>query len=205
MVPLPPLAPSTISPWALGRSSLMSALARISSEITEPGPRGASSSASASSASAEGAFQVVLFPAAVRRVEVLLGAVEELVERIVVVCHLDSPLNVQEPDVAGVLLDELLAGLHLVAHELAHHTLGLGRIVDVHLQKRCASRAPSWSPTAGRGPSRQGPCSAGRRTCPDCRTRRAPIRARSRRRCSARSWGCASSSSSSRRWGGCAM
>ena len=39
----------------------------------------------------EGAFQVVLFPAAVRRVEVLLGAVEELVERIVVVCHLDSP------------------------------------------------------------------------------------------------------------------
>ena len=39
----------------------------------------------------EGAFQVILFPVAIRRVEVLLRAVQELVERIVVVCHLDSP------------------------------------------------------------------------------------------------------------------
>ena len=42
-------------------------------------------------------------------------------------------LNVQESDVTRVLLDELLTRFNLIAHKLAHHALGLGGVVDVHL------------------------------------------------------------------------
>ena len=56
-----------------------------------------------------------------------------------VICH-SILLDVQESNVAGVLLDELLARLDLIAHELADRALGLGGIVDAHLQKRTGSR-----------------------------------------------------------------
>ena len=49
-----------------------------------------------------------------------------------VICH-SILLDVQESNVAGVLLDELLARLHLVAHELADRALSLGGIIDAHL------------------------------------------------------------------------
>ena len=73
---------------------------------------------------------------------VLLGGlylVAVVVEFVKVISHL-ALLNIQEADVAGVFLDELLARLHLLAHKLAHHALGLHGIVDVHLQKRAGCR-----------------------------------------------------------------
>ena len=35
-----------------------------------------------------------------------------------------------------MLLDELLARFHLIAHKLAYRALGFGGVVDIDLQKR---------------------------------------------------------------------
>ena len=73
---------------------------------------------------------------------VLLGGlylVAVVVEFVKVISHL-ALLNIQEADVAGVFLDEFLAGFHLLAHKLAHHALGLHGVIDVHLQKRAGCR-----------------------------------------------------------------
>ena len=82
---------------------------------------------------------------------IFLSPVKEFVEGIValvVVCHVmllrcrmrderDAPLpyflNIQEPDVARMALDEVAARLDLVAHQIAHGTFRLGSVIDVDL------------------------------------------------------------------------
>src|SRR5688500_16042499 len=44
--------------------------------------------------------------------------------------------NIQVADVERVLLDEVLAGLDLVAHEDREDRVGLDRVLDAHLEER---------------------------------------------------------------------
>src|SRR5688500_13660929 len=52
------------------------------------------------------------------------------------------PLDVEESDVAGVLLDEVLAGLHLVPHQIGERLLDARgrRLVDGDALQRAAAR-----------------------------------------------------------------
>src|ERR1700719_4941049 len=48
--------------------------------------------------------------------------------------------DVQEPDVLGVAGDERAAGLDVLAHQHAEQLIGLGRVIQGHLQQDPAGR-----------------------------------------------------------------
>ena len=55
--------------------------------------------------------------------------------------HYVSHLDVQEPYFAGVIDDELLALLDVVAHQNAARLVSNGRLLDLHLQERPLPRS----------------------------------------------------------------
>ena len=66
-----------------------------------------------------------------------------------------------------VLLDELAARLHLLAHEDREDAVGLDGVLRGHPAAACASPGSSWCATAAPDSFRRGPCSAapGRSSC----------------------------------------